>query len=193
MVKVGFIVEGTSDSIFVKSEKFRKYLLHRLSLEADEENVITARGKPNLKKNLKSFINHLDKAVQYIFIMVDQDDKEQQKRSRKYNPPDCPLSVIKEISNFADNSHYLKNNHIFVVMTREFEAWLLADDHLVYRYDGLPEQIINPSEIIQQQERTSSHVVIAKRIIDKFSLERAATNAPSAKRFLKKLELINQH
>lgn len=192
MVKVGFIVEGTSDYIFIKSEKFRKCLYQKFSLETDEESVRIAHGKSYLKKNLQSFIRSLEKEVQYIFIMVDQDDKEQQKRNRKYKPQDCPLSVIDEISNFADNSHYLKNNHIFVVMVKEFEAWLLADDHLDYHFDGLPEQVNNPSEIVQKQEKTSNHVKIAKRIIDKFSLERAAVNAPSAKRFLEKLESISK-
>lgn len=191
MVKIGFIVEGTSDFIFIKSEKFQKFLYHKLSLDTDEEKIIIARGKPNLKKDLKSFLHKLDKAVQYVFIMVDQDDKEELKKNKKYSPPDCPLAVVKEIVDFGNNLGYIKDNHIFVVMTREFEAWLLADSNLGYHFDGRPEDILSPSDIIQKQEKTSNHVIIAKRIINKFSLERAAENAPSAKRFLSKLESIN--
>ena len=59
MVKIGFIVEGTSDFIFIKSEKFQKFLYHKLSLDTDEEKIIIARGKPNLKKDLKSFLHKL--------------------------------------------------------------------------------------------------------------------------------------
>ena len=192
MVKVGFIVEGTSDFIFIKSDKFLKFLFHKLSLESDEEKILISSNKSNLKTNLKSYLSKLDKTVQYVFIMVDQDDKEAQKKNRKYSPPDCPIEVVREIVGFRDNSPYVKENHIFIVMTREFEAWLLADESLGYQFEGMPEEIMNPSEIIEKHEKTSNHVIIAKRNVDKFSLVRAAENAPSAKRFLNKLESISQ-
>lgn len=191
MVKVGFIVEGTSDFIFIKSDKFLKFLFHKLSLDSDEEKILISCNKSNLKTNLKSYLSKLGKTVEYVFIMVDQDNKEALKKNRKYSPPDCPMVVVKEIVGYRDNSRYVKENHIFIVMTREFEAWLLADESLGYHFEGPPEEIMNPSEIIEKQEKTSNHVIIAKRNADKFSLVRAAKNAPSAKRFLNKLETIS--
>ena len=192
MVKVGFIVEGTSDFIIIKSERFQHFLYHVLSLQSSEEEIIKAGCKSNIKVNFKNYVNKLNKSVDYIFIMVDQDDKEEQKRNKKYKPLDCPIIVVDEIVNYRDNSHYVKSNQIFIIMTREFEAWLLADSHLGYQFDGLPESILNPSEIIQKQEKTSNHVIIARRVEKNFSLNRAAENAPSAKRFLNKLKEISQ-
>jgi alkyl hydroperoxide reductase subunit AhpF len=191
MVKVGFIVEGTSDFIILKSDRFQKYLKHALSIESSEELILIAHNKSNLKTNLKSYLSRLEKEVEYIFIMVDQDDKEAQKKNKKYSPQDCPIVVVSEIINFRDNRHYHKANHIYIVMTREFEAWLLADVNLGYTFVGLPEEVINPSQIIEEQEKTTNHVIIAKRVVEKFSLERAAQNAPSAKRFLTKLKQLN--
>lgn len=191
MVKIGFIVEGTSDFIILKSDKFLNYLKYTLSIECNEELILVSHNKSSLKTNLKSYLKKLEKEVEYIFIMVDQDDKEAQKRNRKYSPADCPMEVVSEITNYRDNMHYLKDNHIYVVMTREFEAWLLADDRLGYIFDGQPEEVVNPSRIIEKQEKTKNHVIIAKRVIDKFSLERAALKAPSANRFLSKLKQLN--
>lgn len=191
MVKVGFIVEGTSDFIFLKSDKFLKYLKYTLSIETNEELMVIARCKSNLKTNLKSYLSKLEKVVDYIFIMVDQDDKEAQKKNKKYSPPDCPIVVVSEIINFRDNIHYHKDNHIYIVMTREFEAWLLADEKLGYTFEGQPEEVLNPSQIIEEQERVANHVIIVKRVVEKFSLERAAQNAPSANRFLTKLKQLN--
>ena len=192
MVKIGFIVEGTSDFIFIKSDTFLKFLFYRFSLVSDEGKILISSNKSNLKTNLKAYLSKLEKAVQYVFILVDQDDKEAQKKNRKYSPPDCPMEVVREIVGYRDNSPYIKENHIFIVMTREFETWLLADENLGYLFDGKPEEIMNPSEIIEKQERTSNHIIIAKRNVERFSLERAAENAPSAKRFLSKLQSISQ-
>lgn len=190
MVKVGFIVEGTSDFIIIKSDRFQRYLKHDLRIECCENWIVIAHSKSNLKSKLKNFLSTLEKVVEYIFIMVDQDDKKAYKKNRKYAPADCPMAVVSEIINFRDNKHYQKDCHIFIVMTREFEAWLLADQELGYEFNGLPEDIDNPSLIIEKRERTSNHVIIAKRVAEKFSLERAALNAPSANRFLTKLKQL---
>lgn len=192
MVKAGFVVEGTSDFIVIKSEKFIKYLHHVHSIETNEESILIAGCQSNIKTNLKSFLNKLNKSVDYIFIMVDQDDKEAQKRNRKYRPPDCPIQVINEIKNYRDNRHYIEENQTFIIMTREFEAWLLADNGLGFNFQGNPDEILSPSDVVAKQLGTSSHVKIANRIKDKFSLERAAENSGSANRFLRKLRLISQ-
>lgn len=191
MVKVGFIVEGTSDFIILKSERFHDFLKHYLSIESSEEFIIIAGNKSNLKKHFKSYLSKLNKRVQYIFILVDQDDKEVQRRNNKYKPLDCPIKVVEEIKRHGDNGHYVKDNLIFVVMKREMEAWFLADSNLNFKFDGQPDEILNPSKLIEIQLGTSSHVKIANKIMDGFSLPRAAENSPSAKRFLLKLTQIS--
>jgi hypothetical protein len=191
VVKIGFIVEGTSDFIILKSEKFLNFLKYEMSIESSEEFIIIARSRSTIKTNFISFINKLKKDVEHIFILVDQDDKEEQKRNRKYIAADCPIVIVDEITGHRDNSHYISDKIIFVIMTREMEAWFLADDFLGYKFEGLPECILNPSTIIEQHERTSNHVIIAKRVASKFSLKRAAEFSPSANRFLTKLTQIS--
>ena len=129
--------------------------------------------------------------VDFIFILIDQDDKEQQKKHRKYSPLDCPIIAVEEIQRFRDNKNHIADNQIYVVMTREIEAWYLADKNLQFAYKGSPEEIHNPSDLVASQLGTNSHIKIVNRLKDKFSLERAAKNAPSARRFLNKLKQIS--
>lgn len=191
MVKIGFIVEGTSDFIILKSEKFLNFLKHEMSIESSEEFIIVAHSKSTIKTNFISYINKLKKEVEHIFVLVDQDDKEEQKRNRKYRVPDCPIIIVNDIKDYRDNRHYISDNIIFVIMTREMEAWFLADNCLGYKFEGSPESILNPSAIIEQHERTSNHVLIARRVASKFSLKRAAEFSISANRFLTKLTQIS--
>jgi len=194
MVKVGFITEGKADKILLTSDRFKKYLFHKHSIEFDDNDIRYFGGKSLIKKHFKSLLAGLNKTdVAYIFIMIDQDDKEDQRKNRKYKPKDCPLVVVEEIKNFGENHHYLQENLIFVVMTREMEAWFLADPNLNFDCNGQePEIILNPSDLVAKQLGTCSHGRIAHKIKDKFSLERAAQNAPSAQRFLDKLIYISQ-
>ena len=140
----------------------------------------------SLVKSLKN------KGVGQIFTLVDQDDKEAQKKNQKYEPPDCPIIVVNEIKSFGDNKNYPFPENCFVVMTREMEAWFLADEELGLHCNGNPEEILNPSELVEEQLRTSCHVKIANRVKDKFSLERAAENSQSAFRFYSKLHELGQ-
>jgi len=194
MVKVGFIVEGTSDFIILKSDRFQNLLKYELEIESDESLINIARSRSRLKKDFVSLVRNLQKQnVDYIFSLVDQDDKEEQKKNRGYAPPDCPIVVVNEIQNFRDNRNYVFEENTFVIMTREMEAWFLADANLNLDYDGNPEEILNPSDIVGEQLRTSSHVKIANRLKDRFSLVRASENSRSAKRFLDKLnEIANE-
>ncbi|MDP3442853.1 MAG: DUF4276 family protein [Ignavibacteria bacterium] len=193
MVKIGFITEGKSDRTILNSERFKKYLLHTFEISYCEEDIRYGRGKSGIKTNFKAYLSSLKKNnVAYIFIMVDQDDKEEQRRNRKYKPKDCPVTVVEEIVGYRDNKHYLQKNHFFIVMTREMEAWFLADPNLGFYCMGKqPEEILNPSDLVAKQLGVSSHGLIAQRLKDKFSLERAAKNAPSARRFLNKLKNIS--
>lgn len=194
MVKVGFITEGKADKILLTSERFKKYLFHKYSIEFDDNDIRYFGGKSKIKTNFKSLLTGLNKSeVQYIFLMVDQDDKHELLRNRKYKPKDCPIEVVDEILNFRDNKHYLQDNLFFIVMTREMEAWFLADPGLHLNCNGQePEKILNPSDLVAKQLGTTSHGRIAQKIKDNFSLERAAQNAPSAQRFLNKLIFISQ-
>lgn len=193
MVSAGFIVEGTSDYIILKSDRFQNLLKYTFNINSGESLIRIAHSRSSLKKNIKSWITSLIKeGVNHIFILVDQDNKEDQRKNRKFDPDDCPVVVVNEIVKFHDNKHYLiEGRDVFIVMVREMEAWFLADDNLDYKYEGLPEEILNPSELIQSIERTTNHVLIANRVANKFSLERAAEKSPSAKRFLRKLSEIS--
>ena len=191
MVKVGFIVEGTSDFIILKSDRFQNLLRYELEIETNESLINIARSRLRLKNNFVSLVRNLQKQdVDYIFTLVDQDDKEEQRKNRGYTPPDCPIVVVNEIQNFRDNRNYIFEKNYFVIMTREMEAWFLADSILNFNYNGQPEEILNPSDIVGKQLGTSSHVKIANRLKDKFSLVRASENSRSAKRFLDKLNQI---
>jgi len=177
MVKVGFIVEGRSDFIIIKSDKFQNLLRYKLNLESDESLIRIAHNRPFMKTNLKDLTGSLEKEdIDYLFILVDQDNDK------------CPLDTKQELIEYRDNSHHSKGSHIYIVMTREMEAWFLADDELNFEYDGQSENLSNPSKVVGKKIGTSNHVRIADKIKDSFSLERAAKNAPSAKRFLEKLE-----
>jgi hypothetical protein len=191
MVKVGFIVEGTSDFIVLKSNSFQNLLKYELNIETNESLINIARSRSSLKKNFVSLVNNLQKQnVDYIFTLVDQDDKEEQRKNRGYTHPDCPIVVVNELQNFRDNRNYIFQENSFIIMTREMEAWFLADANLNLTCEGEPEEILNPSDMVGKQLGTSSHVKIANKIKDRFSLVRASENSISAKRFLDKLKDI---
>jgi len=192
MVRVGFIVEGSSDFIILKSDKFQNLLKYELHIETEESLIRIATSQSRLKKNFVSLVNSLqNQGADYIFTLVDQDDKEEQRKNRKYRRPDCPVTVVNEIRNFRDNRNYVFNENTFIIMTREMEAWFLADAELNFNYDGNVEEILKPSDIVGEQLGTPHHIRIANRVKDKFSLVRASENSKSAKRFLDKLKQIS--
>lgn len=178
MVKVGFIVEGTSDLIILKSNYFQK-LYKRLNLHVHKDFFRITKSKSTLKTDLKDFVASLRGKVEFIFLLVDLDEDK------------CPLKTKKDILTFRDNKNYSFNDIIFIVMIREMEAWFLADEKLEFNIDK-PENEKNPSQIIENKYNTKSHTIIAKRVEKIFSLERAAKNSKSAKRFLNKLKEIKQ-
>ncbi len=188
MVKVGFIVEGTSDYIILKSDNFQNLLKYNLHIETNESLINIAHSQSKLKKNFVSLVRNLQKQeVDYIFTLVDQDDNEEQRRNKGFKSPDCPIVIVNEIQNFRDNRNYIFEENTFIIMTREMEAWFLADENLNFSYEGNPEDILNPSDVVGEHLGTSSHIKIVNRLKDMFSLERASLNSKSAKRFLDKL------
>ena len=77
MVKIGFIVEGTSDFIILKSDRFQNLLKYELHIETNESLIKIARSQSRLKRNFVSLVRNLQKQnVDFIFTLVDQDDKE---------------------------------------------------------------------------------------------------------------------
>ena len=191
MVRVGFIVEGTSDFIILKSDMFQNLLKYKLHIETEESLIKIARSQSKLKNNFVSLVRNLQKQnVDYIFTLVDQDDKEEQKKTKGYVLLDCPIIVVNEIQNFRNNKNYIFKENTFVIMTREMEAWFLADANLNFNYGGNAEEILNPSDLVGKQLGTSSHIKIVNRLKDRFSLVRASKNSKSAKRFLDKLKLV---
>jgi hypothetical protein len=195
MVRVGFISEGKSDRAILISKNFKKLLKFKFKISFSEDDIRYGGGKSKIKTHFKPLVQSLYKnGVEYIFILVDQDDKYEQRKNRKYKPIDCPMVVVDEIKKYRDNKHYLQDNQIFIIMTKEMEAWFLADNELDFDCEGIaPEEILSPSDLVSKHLGISSHGKIAHKIKDKFSLVRAAKNAPSAKRFLNKLEQISQH
>ncbi|MCF8308627.1 MAG: DUF4276 family protein [Bacteroidales bacterium] len=194
MVKIGFIVEGHSDQIILKSSKFQNFLKYQMKIDLDEELINIGNGKAGIKKKFVPFIKNLNKkGADYIFVLLDQDDNSEKFKKCKYTPRDCPREVIDELINYRDNRHYVNDKLVFVVMERELEAWFLADNNLGLDFEGdNPEEILNPSEAIARQINIRSHTRISKRFAEKFSIERAAEKAPSAKRFIKKIEEVSQ-
>lgn len=193
MVKIGFIVEGNSDVIMLKECKGITNVFESYNIDASTDLIINARGKSNLKTKFVSYYKDLmNKGVDYVFVMVDQDDKEAQRKNRKYKPIDCPLTVVQEIQSYRDNKNYINKNQVYVIMTREMEAWFLADNNLGFNCNGKnPEEILNPADEVGKQLGAMAHIQIANRMKNRFSLERAAQNAPSARRFINKLKEIS--
>ena len=192
MVKIGFIVEGNSDVILLKNSKNLKYIFDKYNLDVKDDCILNARGKFNLKKHYISLNKKLEKKeLNHVFIMLDQDDKEEQKKNKKYKPKDCPLVVIDEIIKYRDNKNYKFKNVTFIIMTRELEAWFLADEKLGFDFEGNPEEILNPSKLVGKKFKSSNHIIYTNKLKDKFSLVRASKNAPSAKRFLEKLQELS--
>ncbi len=152
MVIVGFIVEGTSDFIILKSDKFQNLLKYELEIETNESLINIVRSRSRLKKNFVPLVRNLQKQnVDYIFILVDQDNKEKQRKYRGYKTPDYPIVIVNEIQNFRDKRNYIFEENSFVIMTRDMEAWFLADANLKLNYEGQPEEILNPSDIVGEQ------------------------------------------
>jgi hypothetical protein len=194
MVTVGFIVEGDSEVILIKSEPFINFL-NKIQLHCSNELVINAGGKFNLyhpkgdfskiEIRVNGWIETLkDKGAELIFILLDFDDSDDNYTSFK-------------------QKIFHQENNIIVVAKQELEAWYLADTNALNKYLGTtgleienPESFLKPLEELKRLRNLYSNKGIAdKKFLTKhfissgFSLQNAANhqNCFSAKYFLSKL------
>ncbi len=118
MVKIGFIAEGDSEDIFLKSSSFKLYL-NQLGVDTSSELIINAEGKKKLyhptgdfsklKARIDTWLQILsDKGAQVVFLLLDRD-----------NDDNCYTQFKSKVH------HHLQN--IIIVATQEIEAWYLAD------------------------------------------------------------------
>lgn len=197
MVTIGFIVEGDSEAILVKSEGFICFL-NNLKLHCSKELVINAGGKFNLYNpnadfskigiRVTGWIETLKaKGAELIFILLDFDDS------------DDSFTLFKQ-----KVCHHESN--VIVIAKQELEAWYLADTAALNNYLGTtdlaienPESFLNPLDELKRLRHLYSNKGIAdKKFLTKhfirsgFSLKNAAdhSNCHSAKYFLHKLIAI---
>lgn len=194
MVKIGFIAEGDSEDIFLKSLSFKSYL-NQIGMDTSSELIINAEGKKKLyhptgdfsklKARVDTWLQTLyDKGVQAVFLLLDRDNDDHsytQFKSKVY--------------------HHLQN--VVIVATQELEAWYLADTEamrklLHKKVDAIkqPESYIKPiDEIIRLMQLHRNRGVPNKKILTNnmlrcnFSLAKAAAHpaCPSAAYFQRKL------
>jgi hypothetical protein len=184
VVKVGFIVEGETESFLLFSENFKTLLS---DLHIDSVGVINAGGNGNLlpHKILTHQSNLIELGASIIIILTDLDyDK-------------CITKTKERISE--------KENQIIIVAVKQIEAWYLADSLLLTEMFGqnfqfeFPEIELSPFDTLRKLmlkyrgRGLPKKVPIAlKMLANGFSIQNAANhpNCPSAKYFLTKLQSI---
>ena len=195
MVKIGFIVEGHSEAILVRSETFINYL-SGLGIETTKELVINVVGINNLYRvngDLESIEERVEgwlktlygKGAEIVFFVLD-----------KENSTECFTQFKSKVY------HHPKN--IIVVAEQAIEAWFLADTitmqkflHPAFPEIDFPETIPNPFDKIEELRRdykgkgVGTKVSLANTIVHRcnFSLAAAAAHpaCSSAAYFQRKL------
>ncbi len=122
MVKVGFICEGQTEEIILKSEKFQK-LLKKLNLVFVKSINVKGNGQL-LPKNILGYSKQL-KGAWKIFILTDSDKVSVEKVYERIKP-DPKL-------------------HILVVAVKKIESWFLSNNDALQKIAG-----ITYSDYIQQ-------------------------------------------
>jgi hypothetical protein len=190
VVKVGFIVEGDSEEILMKSKGFRNYLQ---SKNIDFVDVVAnVKGGGNLLPHkLPEYSGFLKgEGATHFIILTDLEN----------NPT---IADVKKRINAPDD-------HILVVSVKAIEAWYLADSVMLtkvfkknYKY-GLPEETPGmPIETLKEEFVThtgrgfssSKPRLVSRMINEGFLIENAANheNCPSAKYFLTKLKELSKN
>jgi hypothetical protein len=186
MKKVGFIVEGQTEFILLKSQSFKEYLFS-LNIEIAFD-IIDAGGCNNLlPHNIEPNVKKLeDNGAEAIIILTDLDDA-------------ACITLTK-------NRIQTKDDYIVIIAVKQIESWFLANTQTMrlllnqanYHFE-FPEAEENPYKTIYQylvDGRKGSYN--KKRIVTSllnlgFSIQDAAThpNCPSAKYFINKLTLLS--
>ena len=196
MVKVGFITEGHTEKIIIKSDAFQEFLTQNGLLFTHE--VIVAEGNNNLteSKAASNVAILRDKGVEIIFILRDVDDAL------------CVVDARNKVMQASDIQP--------CVAVKAMEAWFLADTKAMRSiieksdfHEEFPETIDNPFERINilsrefrnqkrrgnQERGVSDKKILARNMLRcHFSIENAANhpNCPSAKYFIEKLKSVSQ-
>ncbi len=194
MVTIGFLVEGDSEAILLKSDSFQAYL-HSLNLVCNTDLVINAKSKSYLYHPTGDFsklelrvsgwlLSLEDKGAEKIFILLDMDNSDASYTIFKSKVCSRPVDII-------------------IVAKQELEAWYLADTIALRKFlaadiDAIlhPENYLEPLEelkklrLLYQKRGVSDKKVLTKNMLaNGFSLESAAIhpNCPSATYFRDKL------
>lgn len=184
MVNLGFIVEGYTEKMVVRSENFLETLGQ---LQLNFIDVIDVEGGGNLlPETLEDSINLLmNRGADQIIIVTDLEDAP------------CITSVKSRIDS--------DSGCIVIVAVRAIEAWFLADTAAISTFIGRnyqcgePEDLTNPFLFIKTEKlRLTNRGVNSKRLLcsrmlqSGFSIQSAAAhpNCPSAKYFFEKLKTL---
>ncbi len=187
MVRVGFIVEGGSEKIILKSIEFQTYL--RTQQIEQVGDVIDIDGKGNLKASSQRMNTQIqllrDAGATWIVVLRDMD-----------NAPS--FSIVKtEVYQAADT--------VTCIAVQALEAWFLADSQTLHNLFQTsfehpnPEAVVNPvGELNTLRKQYTSRGIGDKKAFARtmlscgFTIERAAAheNCPSARYFLTKLKTL---
>lgn len=195
MVTIGFIVEGHSEDILVKSPSFQQYL-NDIGLQSSKDLVTNVIGRNNLyrvnkdleniKERVDDWIKKLhDKGAVIVFIVLDRE-----------NSDSCFTEFKSKI--------YAQPENIIIVAVQAIEAWFLADtasmqSFLKHTIDavGFPESFLQPFDEIDRLVKlyrgrgAGTKVSLANTLIHRcgFSLAEAAAHPAchSAAYFQRKL------
>ena len=191
MVTVGFVVEGESETLLVKSEVFRQWLREDCNLEVVDP-VVDAAGNGNMHshnigasiKNLRTKANNPDKVV----VLADLDPE-------KHVP--C-VQVRKKIIGS-------QGIDLIAIAKKAMESWFLADTNAMRRwlgddtfYEVAPETLTGmPWDRLKKLRDKrgrgpgKDRLVFARKLILRhgFDVRRAAlhTQCPSARYFVERL------
>jgi hypothetical protein len=183
--KVGFIGEGGSDVIILKSRTFEK-LLNSYGL--NRIDVLDAEGIGNFynpDSKVKGLVNVLEnKGAEKIIILSDLEDFP------------CIREAKKKLANFTDKQ-------INIITKKALESWFLADNDLLKKLLEVEMSFVNPENPLGMpydeikylllkfnKPGPGSKTKLAKKVVSAdFSIQNAAShhNCNSAKYFLKQL------
>ena len=184
MVKVGFICEGFTEEIILKSKDFQR-ILRVLNIES--VGIFNVEGNSNLlPHNILKYRNQLiKKSASVIIILTDLDEDK------------CITKTKLRITE--------QYNQIIIIAVKQIESWFLADSILLTKLLGEPFEFNFPENeeipfktlrqlLIKFKGRgVPEKLPMALKMLNNgFSIQNAANhpNCPSAKYFLTKLQSI---